>query len=570
MAGVALLLSGGVSLLLPAVAGRVVDAALTDKSLERMRAIVLGLIGLFAVAGALDFVEHYALRSAAARMLRDLRVRLHGHLLGLSQGFFESQRVGDLLSRLGTDVATLGSTLTDHLVGGAQQALVLAGALAILLATNAGLTGVMLLAVPPVVIAAVLFGMRFEKLSKQEQEALAEANVVAEESLAGIRTVQAFAREGLERARYAEKQDRAYAISLREARVWGAFGGVVSFLAFSALTLVLWRGGTLVVGGRLTAGELTSFLLYTATVAGAVGSLTALYGSFRRAAGATERVRGLLATAPGIADAPDARPLPRPRGHVAFRGVRFVYPSADGKPAVDGVDLDAPPGTCVALVGPSGAGKSTLVSLLLRFHAPQSGAVTVDGEDVARIRLADLRGAIGLVPQDIFLFGGTVAENIRYGRPGASDADVRAAAEAAQAHGFVSALPKGYGTVVGERGVRLSAGERQRIAIARVFLADPPIVVLDEATSALDSESERLVQLAMERLFRGRTSLVIAHRLATVRRATRVVVLRSGRIAEEGTHDELFARGGLYRNLCELQMLDSGGGGEIRTREALA
>ncbi|MCI0340619.1 MAG: ATP-binding cassette domain-containing protein [Planctomycetales bacterium] len=556
----ALVVSGGVSLLLPAVAGSVVDAAIVEKSLERLETVILAMIGLFAVSGALSFVEHYTLRAVAARLLRDLRVRLHGHLLGLSMGFFESQRVGDLLSRLNADVETLGSLLTDHLLSGTQQALMLLGAVAILVAVHPALTGVMLLAVPPVVVAAVLFGMRLEKLSKRRQEAVAEANVAAEESLAGIRTVQAFAREPLERERYGARQESAVAVALRAARAWGAFGGVVSFLAFSALTLVLWRGGTLVIREELTAGQLTSFLLYTATVASAVGSLTAFYGSVRQAAGATDRVRKLLETPAGVADGPDARPMAsRPRGHVTFREVRFRYPSADGRAAVDGVTLEIAPGTCLALVGPSGAGKTTLVSLLLRFHDPQEGAVLVDGEDARRLRLGDLRASIGLVPQEIFLFGGTVAENIRYGRPAASDAEVRVAADAAQAHGFISALPKGYETLVGERGVKLSAGERQRIAIARVLLKDPPIVVLDEATSALDSESERLVQLAFEKLLAGRTTLVIAHRLATVRRADRVAVLKAGAVVEEGTHESLLARGGLYRHLCELQMLDAAG-----------
>lgn len=551
----ALILSGGVSLVLPYVAGNVVDVALVKKSLDDMKSLVLALLGLFAVSGALDFVEHWTLRSTAAELLASLRARLHGHLLTLTPAFFESQRVGDLLSRLDADVGEIGSALTSDIVNGLQQALLLVGTLAVLFTLHGRLTGVMLLAVPPVIAAAVLFGLRFEKLSKERQEAQADANVAAEESLAGIRTVQAFVREPEERERYRARIERAKRISLRAAALWGAFGGVVSFLAFSAVTLVLWYGGTLLVKGELRPGELTSFLIYTVMVASAVGSLTALYGSWKTAIGATQRVRELLDTKPVVVDAANALPLARVEGRIELRGVGFAYPAAAGKKALEDVSLAVEPGQCVALVGPSGAGKSTIVALLLRFHDSQEGSVLLDGEDVRRYRLADLRGAIGLVPQEILLFGGTVSENIRFGRPGASADEVRAAAEAAQAHAFIDKLPRKYDSVVGERGIKLSAGERQRIAIARVFLKDPRVVVLDEATSSLDSESEHLVQRAFDRLLEGRTTIVIAHRLTTVRRADKVVVVEAGRLHGEGTHEELLEKDALYRRLCELQLL---------------
>jgi ABC-type multidrug transport system fused ATPase/permease subunit len=338
--------------------------------------------------------------------------------------------------------------------------------------------------------------------------------------------------------------------------VWGAFGALVSFFTFSAVTLILWYGGKLMIEGSLTPGKLTSFFLYTGMVASALGSIASFWGELSGAAGATERVRKLLETVPAIQDAPDAIALARPRGAVAFEDVRFTYPVADARPAIEGVSLTVEPGEVVALVGPSGGGKSTLIALLLRFHEPQSGRVCLDGHDVKRLRVADLRRAIGLVPQEIFVFGGSVAENIRYGRPDASDAEVEAAARAARAWDFIQALPQGLATLVGERGVRLSVGERQRIAIARVFLKDPAVVVLDEATSSLDAESEHLVQLALARLFEGRATLVVAHRLATVRRAHRVVLLDAGRIVEQGTHAELLRGDGLYRRFCELQMLD--------------
>jgi ATP-binding cassette, subfamily B, bacterial MsbA len=558
LVGIAMVLSGSVALILPSVAGRVVDAALVEKSLDRLKEIILGMLVLFAISAGLGFFVNNLLRVTAAQMLKALRQRLHAHLLTHPPSFFERERVGDLLSRLTSDVGSIGEVLTSHLVGGAQQLLVLVGGLTILLVLHPRLTGWMLLAVPPVVLAAVFFGFRFEKLSKDQQKRHADANVAAEESFAGIRTVKAFVREDVERNRYGELLERVLAMAFRLARVWGAFTAVVTFCTFAALTLVLWFGGKLVILGELTPGQLTSFLIYTGMVGGAIGSVASLYGSLSSAAGATQRVRELLESVPAITDPPDPVPLARPKGSLAFRRVRFRYPGKeDSAPAIDGIDLALAPGEVVALVGPSGGGKSTLVSLLLRFHDPQEGEVRLDEVDVRRYALADLRRAIGLVPQEIFLFGGTVAENIRYGRIDAGDEEVRLAASSAQAHEFIAALPQGYDTLVGERGVRLSTGERQRIALARVFLKDPPVVLLDEATSSLDAQSEHLVQRALGRLFEHRTTLVIAHRLATVRRADRVVLLDRGRIVEQGTHEELLANDGLYRRFCELQLLDT-------------
>ncbi len=555
VAGVAVALSSGVSLGVPLVAGRVVDAAVLTEASASMDRVILALLGLFAASSALDFVETYILRQVSAELLLVLRTRLHAHLLGLAPGFFEAQRTGDLLSRLNSDVEVIGATLTDQLVSGAQQLFVLVGALLILLSYDVRLTGVMLLAVPPVVIAAVLLGRRLRRYSVAEREAVADANVAAEEAFAGVRTVQAFVQEPHERARFSARLGVAVVAMLKAARAWGLFRAMIRFFAFAALSLVLWQGGKLVRDGSHTPGQLASFLMYTMTVAGGFGALTALYGQFRSAAGATQRVRQLLDTKATISDPPDPLPLSRPQGALALEGVSFAYPSNPGKKALDGVTLEVAPGTCVALVGPSGAGKSTVASLLLRFHDPLEGRVLLDGVDVRRHRLAELRGAIGLVPQDIMLFGGTVAENIRYGRPGATDAEVQAAAEAAQAHRFIDALPQKYESVVGERGVKLSGGERQRLAIARVLLKDPRIVVLDEATSSLDSESEHLIQRAFDRLLEGRTTVVIAHRLTTVRRASKVVVLDGGQVLAAGPHDQLIAESALYRRLCELQML---------------
>jgi subfamily B ATP-binding cassette protein MsbA len=556
LACAALVVSGAVSLVMPAVAGRVVDAALIERSLDRLRSVVLGLVGLLAVSACFSYAETWLLRSTAARILRDLRARLFGHLTTLSPAFFEGERVGELISRLNNDVGSIGELLTQSLASTLQQTLMLVGAVTLLGILHAELLGVMLLCVPPVVIVAVLFGLRFEKLSKRQQKNLAEATVAAEESLAGIRTVQSFTAEPLARARYGERVDHVLDLGLRLARTWGAFGSLVTFFSFTAATMVLWYGGTLVVRGELSPGELTSFLLYTAAVASAVGSLTSVWGRLKSATGATARVRELLATTPVVADPPSPRPLGAVRGAVDFEAVSFAYPSRPDDLALDHVSLSVRPGEMVALVGPSGAGKSTLISLLPRFHDPQQGAVRLDGIDVRELGLVELRGALGLVPQEVFLLGGTVEENLRLARPDAEQQQLEAAARGAAAHEFIAALPEGYRTVVGERGVRLSGGERQRIAIARVLLADPAVVLLDEATSSLDAESEHAVQQALARLFEGRTTLVIAHRLATVKRADRVVMLEQGRITAEGTHEELLGSSPLYRRLCELQMLD--------------
>ncbi|MBL8803064.1 MAG: ATP-binding cassette domain-containing protein [Planctomycetes bacterium] len=549
-----MLATGAAGLVVPKFAGKAVDAVLLERSVDGLRIWILGLIGLYVGVAALDYLEAYWLRSAAAQILRDLRERLHAHLLKLSPAFYERERVGELISRMSADVGSVGEVLTGSVVSAAQQGLVLIGALALMVHTNAALTGVMLLAIPPIAIAAVLFGARFERMSKERQERLAESTVAAEESLAGIRTVQSFVREGDERARYGRSLDQVLRLSLRLAHLWGAYQALVSMLAFCAITLVIWYGASLLLENELTPGELMSFVLYTVSAGTAIASITHVWGGLKSAAGATQRVRELLETAPQVAESVQPRELGAARSF-EFDQVSFAYASKPEVRAIDNLSLRAAPGDVIALVGPSGGGKTTLASLLLRFYDPTQGRVLLDGVDLRELRLADLRSALGYVSQEVFLFGGSVAENLRYGKPEATLEELRAAARAAHALEFVEALPQGFDTLLGERGVRLSTGERQRLAIARVLLKDPRIVVLDEATSALDAQSEHAVGQAFERLLEGRTTLVIAHRLATVRRATRVVVLEAGRCVESGTHDELLASSGLYRRLCELQML---------------
>ncbi len=552
----ALGVSSAVMLLLPALAGRVVDVALHERDLHSLQSAVLGLFALLLVSTAAGYVHGYMLRATAARVVRDLRERLHAHFLALDAAFHDSQRLGDLLSRLANNVAAVRDASTTTLVGGVQQGIVLAGALVIVLAREPRLTLVMLCVVPPVVVASVLFGHRLEKLGEEIQQRTADLEVTGEESLSGIRTVKAFGREGFERARFGARSQALLAVGLRAASIWSAFNALVYLAGFTGLLAVLWYGATLVVAGSITAGELTAFLLYTVSIAVAVGSLTASFGALKSAAGATSRIRAIFAMQSRITEPVEPQRLPRVRGDVRFERVRFAYPSRPLDMALDDFDLDIEAGRVTALVGRSGAGKSTVVALLMRFHDPLGGRIELDGVDVRLLASSDLRAAIGLVPQDIFLFGGSIADNIRYGRIDAGDDEVHAAARAANVTEFVERMPEGYATSVGQRGVQLSAGERQRIAIARVLLQDPPIVVLDEATSALDAESEHLVQQALDRLLARRTTLVIAHRLATVRRAHRVVLMENGRVAASGTHAELHATNATYRRLVELQMVE--------------
>ncbi len=566
-----LLVASAAGLATPALAGRVVDAALIERSEELLNRIVLALIALFAVLGGLSYGEHYLLTATGARLLRSMRERVFSHLVGLAPEFYGTRRVGELMSRLGSDLAVVQGALTHQIPAGIHAALRFAGTLAILLVLHTRLTAVALLVVPPVVLLAVAFGRKLERLSTEAQDALAATAARAEETLSGIRTVQSFQGESFEARRYGERLRDLLVIQLRNARVGGGFIGLMQFAGFGAFAIVLGYGGRLMLRGQLTPGELTAFLLYTFSIAISVGTLGGLYAGYRELRGASARIFEILDTSTTIAEAPGARALENVRGEVAFEGVSFRYPGTEVDAVAD-LSLRVAPGRVVGLVGPSGAGKSTLFALLMRFHDVSDGAVRVDGRDVREVRLADLRRAIGVVPQEIFLFSDSVAENIRYGRPEATDEEVRAAARAAGADEFVRALPKAYEELVGERGVRLSAGQRQRIAIARAFLRDPAILLLDEATSSLDPESEERVRRALEELLEGRTTLVIAHRLATAQRADEILVLDGGRIAGRGTHAELFAGNDLYRRYWKLQSLrggpDEGSGREDEGRES--
>src|SRR3989441_2507916 len=556
VATVCLTASAAIGLAFPQIVRYLLDAAFVRHDGALLDRIALGLVGLFTIQGLLNFSQAYLLSSAGERVIARLRQDLFEHLVRLPPGFFAERRTGELVSRLSADIGTMQGLVSYQISEFARQVLYFLGGVTLLTLTHPELTRTTLLVVPVVVGAAVFFGRRLRKISTGVQDKIAEATAVAEEAFTQIRTVQSFVQEAWEGARYGRKMADVVRAALRRALVRGVFVGVITFALFSGVAVVLWQGGRLVLAGVLTAGTLVSFLLYSVFIAAAVGALTSLFSSYQETVGAARRVFELLDTQPAISDPPDPRPLPQPvRGDVALDDVSFQY-QPELPLALEHVSLRLAPGEVVALVGPSGAGKTTLANLLPRFWDVTSGRITLDGVDIRALRLADLRHSIGIVPQEPVLFSGPVAENIAYGRPDASPAEIEAAARAAHAHEFVERLPQGYATLVGERGVKLSGGQRQRIAIARALLKDPAVLILDEATSSLDAESERLIEAALEPLLKSRTTLIIAHRLSTVRRADRLVVLDRGRAVEEGTHDELLALGRLYARLYQRQFRD--------------
>ncbi len=517
------------------------------------------LVLVLAVQALCSSFQTYWLAEVGERSLADLRRDTYGRLIRLPMAFFAQRRVGELTNRLAADLSLMQQTLTGSAPQFIGQLVMLTGGLVLITLTSGRLTLVMLASVPVVIGLAVIFGRLTRKISFEAMERLADTNVVVEETLQGIASVKAFGNEAYETSRYRAGIETFIGVVLRGALYQGAFTAFITFAGFGAIVLVIWYGARLVEGGALTFGDLTQFLMYTMFIGGAIGGFVRLYGELQRAIGATQRVRELLQEEPeAIEDAGSAAVLPkgvrRSAGDIAFENVTFAYPSRKEIAVLRNLSLTAKAGQRIALVGPSGAGKTTIVSLLLRFYDPDSGRLLIDGRDARDYPLRRLRDQMAIVPQDVLLFGGTVAENIAYGRPGATQAEIEEAARQANAHDFIAAFPEGYQTVVGERGVKLSGGQRQRVAIARAILRNPAILILDEATSSLDSESESLVQQALDALMQGRTSVIIAHRLSTVRRADCIYVIKEGEVVESGTHDELVARpGGVYRTLSELQ-----------------
>ncbi len=562
-----LLVSASLGLAFPLLAGAMIDAALRPGgavvpllgalTLNQVAALLAGSVTLQALS---SFNSSLAFNRVGQSALADLRRDCYGRLISLPMAFFGQRRVGELTSRVSTDIAQIEGALIDALPQLCRQSLFLVGGITLISLTSGRLTLVMLGTLPFLIAAAVFFGRRLRRYSRETQDQLAATNTIVEETLQAIASVKAFANEAFELGRYHQANSRVLAAALSAARWRAVFVAFFIVALFGGIVIVLWFGAGLLQAGTITAGQMTRFGLYTIFVAGAMGQSAELFSQIQKTVGATQRVRELLREPAENAVDPDAATrarldLPaRLQGAVAFEHVNFRYPSRPEIQVLRDLNLAAQPGERIALVGPSGAGKSTITALLLRFYAPESGRLLIDGRDAGSYPLGWLRGQMAIVPQDVLLFGGTIAENIRYGRPGADDAAIREAARLANADEFIRAFPEGYATLVGDRGIKLSGGQRQRVAIARAILKNPAILILDEATSSLDSEGERLVQLALDRLMEGRTTFIIAHRLATIRDANRIAVIDGGRVVESGTHDELSARpDGLYRHLSSLQ-----------------
>jgi ATP-binding cassette subfamily B protein len=556
LAGIALVLTAAVSLVLPLAVRRVVDGFNTGDAalLDKYFAAALGIAALLALGTGL---RYYLVTRLGERVVADIRRTLFDRVLGMSPAFFERIMTGEILSRITTDTTLILSVIGSSVSVALRNVLMLIGGLVLLFLTSAKLTGLVLLIVPAIVVPIIVLGRRLRQLSKENQDWIANSSGSASEALSAVQTVQAFTHEGPTRAAFAEVTEKSFDSARTRIRTRAVMTVIVIFLTFAGIVGVLWIGARDVRSGAMTVGELIQFVIYAVMVAGAVGALSEIWGELQRAAGATERLVELLNTSDQVLDPSHPVALPRPvRGRISFENVTFRYPTRPDTSALNGVTLEVAPGETVALVGPSGAGKTTILQLLMRFYDPQAGRITLDGVALPDMERADFRRAMALVPQDPVIFAASARENIRFGRPGASDAEVEAAARAAAAHDFLTALPQGYDSSLGERGVMLSGGQKQRVAIARAILRDAPILLLDEATSALDAESERLVQAAVERLSRGRTTLVVAHRLATVKRADRIVVFQEGRIVATGSHDALVAEGGLYARLARLQFTD--------------
>jgi ATP-binding cassette subfamily B protein len=551
---VALVIAAGCFLVLGQGLRQVIDSGFTQRDPGALDRALFLLLGVIVVMASATYTRFYLVSWLGERVVADLRADVFSHLLTLSPAFFEQQRTGDMISRLTADSALLEQVVGTSVSLAARNLLMGAGSLVLLALTSLKLTLLVLLMVPVVIAPIALFGRRVRRLSRASQDRVADLGAYVDEALHEIRTVQAYGHEDADRALFGTRLAAAFDTARRRIRQRAALIAAVILLVFGGVGVILWIGGHDVLGGRLTAGDLSAFVFYSALVAGAAAAISEVAGDLQRGAGAAERLLEILRTVPQVTVPQRPEPLPAAaRGAIEFDNVTFYYPARPHQPALDRFSLRVAPGEKLAVVGPSGAGKSTLFQLLLRFYDPSAGSIRLDGVDVRGADPAQVRARIALVAQEPAIFAGSVRDNVRYGRTDASDAEVMAACDAAFASEFIERLPQGFATELGERGVRLSGGQRQRLAIARAILSGRPVLLLDEATSALDSESERIVQAALERLMRGRTTLIIAHRLATVKGADRIAVLERGRLVGLGTHAALLADNALYARLAALQ-----------------
>lgn len=547
VAAIAMIIGSVLGLALPAMAGGLIDTVFVKADRNGLNNIALILLLVFAFQAFFIFLQSYLLNNAGERIVNDLRVKLYSHLQTLSLGFFNERRTGELMGRLTNDVTMVQNAVTTNLISAAQSLLTLIGAIVMIVTRDWRMTLLILALIPILTAVAITVGKRIRFHSNEVQKYLGETTTILEETISNQKTVMAFTRESYEIGRYKSGIGQVYAAAMRRIRLQSGFVALITFLSFSAIIVVLWFGGQQVLDGHLTPGELVSILIYMGVVAGPIGTLTGLFSEFQKALGGAERIFNLLDEPASVTDLPDAKPLAQGSGNMRFEEVFFDYDERNS--VLRGVSFEAKQGQVVALVGPSGAGKTTIANLIPRFYDPKMGRITLDGHDIRDVTLKSLREQIGIVPQEPVLFGTTVLQNIAYGRLEASRAEIEEAARGANAHQFIEKLPDGYETLVGERGVKLSGGQRQRIAIARAILRNPRILILDEATSSLDNESESLVQEALDRLMKDRTTIVIAHRLTTIEKANKIVVMDKGELVEEGTHADLIEREGLYYRL---------------------
>ncbi|OIQ42394.1 MAG: ABC transporter [Roseobacter sp. MedPE-SWde] len=552
----ALVLTAGLSLTLPLAVRRVVDNFRISES-ALLNQYFLAALVIAALLAAGTGLRYALVTRLGERVVSDIRKAVFDRVIGMSPAFFEKIMTGEVLSRITTDTTLIQSVLGSSVSIALRNVLIFGGGMVLMLLTSAKLTGLVLLIVPAVIVPILVLGRRLRGISRENQDWIAASSGNAGEALGAVQTVQAFTHENASRAQFSQMTETAFDVSITRIRTRAYLTVIVIFLVFSGIVGVLWMGANDVRAGVMTEGTLIQFVIYAVLVAGSVAALSEIWSELQRAAGATERLIELLNATDTVKDPKAAKALVQPvKGEIRFDGVSFAYPARPGVQALNGVNLTVEPGETVAFVGPSGAGKTTIIQMIQRFYDPDQGAILLDGVALTDLERADFRQHLAMVPQDPVIFAASARENIRFGRPDATDAEVEAAAAAAAAHEFISSLPEGYDSFVGERGVMLSGGQKQRIAIARAILRDAPVLLLDEATSALDAESERLVQAAVDELSQSRTTLIVAHRLATVKKADRIVVMEEGQIVATGTHDALVAEGGLYARLARLQFTD--------------
>lgn len=554
LSGVCVLIYTSITLTLPWIVRHLIDSVFVNKNSELLSIISIGLLVLFLILGIVAFLRNYYMEFIGQRVTADLRIRLFEHLQSLSINFFDNRRTGEIISRFTNDVTIIQNAAVNIPITLFRQMILFVGGITIILYMNWKLTGLIILLVPLIIATARYYGIRIKKYSVKVQDRLGDVTTILEEVISSIRLVKSFVRESYEKARFTSKVEKVFQIAMTRLKLSATFGPVLIFLTYSICTAILWFGGLQVIKGNITPGELIAFILYAVMIAGPMGTFARLYAQVQEALGAMHRVFGLLDKQPEIVDLPNAPKLEPIKGKVKFNNVSFEYTRRI--PVLKQINFECSPGEIIAIVGPSGAGKTTLINLIHRFYDPVSGTIEIDGKNIKEINLKSLLLQIALVPQETYLFGGTIRENILYGKIEATEKELLKAAKAANAHQFIEELPDGYNTAIGEKGIKLSGGQRQRLAIARAILKNPRILILDEGTSSLDNQSEALIQKALENFMTFRTTFIIAHRLSTVQHADSILVMDQGEIVERGNHTDLLKQKGLYYHLYTLKLFE--------------